>query len=422
MDRRDLDARRTREAALAGGRRPAGLAPARAEVAASWRRMAVCGLDPAGPPQVRPLAPSEVERRRASSPLAGMVSSLVRSLAPVVDAGHLVVVADEEGRVLWQRGSRTVRRMADDLGFVAGSAWTEGNVGTNAVGTALVLGAPVQIRGGEHFVESHTRWGCAAAPLVDPWSGRTLGVVDVSGPSRTLHPAELALVDMAARLASQELLEERRRRLDRLRGHAAPVLARLAGPALVVDRDGHLAASSGLRAPDRVSLPDDLVEGRAWLPRLGAAHAEELADGWLLRLTADEDRPAPGRLVLDLAREPEVRLSGPAGDWVQRLSPRHAEILLALVAAGPQGRTAAGLAEDLFAGSGRLVTVRAEVSRLRRGLGGLVLTQPYRLDPELACTVHLPDDPRGILPGSSAPVVLRLRQDAAAGRDGGGGT
>ena len=89
-----------------------------------------------------------------------------------------------------------VRRLADRLGFVRGSAWTEANVGTNAIGTALVLGEAVHIQGPEHYVESHTLWGCAAAPLLDPWTGATLGVVDVSGPARrALHPAELALVD-----------------------------------------------------------------------------------------------------------------------------------------------------------------------------------------------------------------------------------
>ncbi len=31
---------------------------------------------------------------------------------------------------------------------------------------------PVHIQGAEHFVESHTRWGCAAAPITDPWTGR----------------------------------------------------------------------------------------------------------------------------------------------------------------------------------------------------------------------------------------------------------
>ena len=139
-----------------------------------------------------------------------MVPRLVQLLAPVVDAGQLVVITDADGRVLWRSGNAGVRRMADDLGFVDGSAWTEGNVGTNAIGTALVLGEPFFIQGAEHFVESHARWGCAAAPIADPWTGRTLGVVDVSGPSRGLHPAELALVEMAARVCSLEVLEQHR--------------------------------------------------------------------------------------------------------------------------------------------------------------------------------------------------------------------
>lgn len=417
MDDPDLAVRRTREATLSGARPPAGGPVPRAEIAASWRRMALCGLDPSGGPAVAPLPEAEVERRWSASALARVVPGLARSLESVVDAGQLVVVSDDEGRVLWRRGTPRVRRMADDLGFVRGSAWTEGNVGTNAIGTALVLGAPVQIRGGEHFVESHTRWGCAAAPVTDPWTGRSLGVVDVSGPSRTLHPAELALVEMAARLASVELLEEHRTRLDRLRGQAAPVLARISGPALVVDPDGHLAAASGLRAPDRVALPDGLADGQVWLPRLGAAHAESLAGGWLLRLAGAEE-PGPARLVLDLEREPEVRVSGPNGEWTQRLSRRHAEILLALVQAGATGRGASDLAEDLFAAPGRLVTVRAEVSRLRRVLGGLLLTQPYRLAPHLDSAVRLPADPGALLPGSSAPVVVRLRRHAPLGAGG----
>ena len=146
---------------------------------------------------------------------------------------------------------------------------------------------------------------------------------------------------------------------------------------------------------------------------------ESLPDGWLLRL-ADAEEPEPGRLVLDLAREPEVRVTGAAGNWVQRLSPRHAEILVALVQAGPAGRTASDLAADLFAAPGRLVTVRAEVSRLRRVLGGLLLTQPYRVAPHLESAIRLPADPRTLLPGSSAPVVVRLREHGQVGTGGAG--
>ena len=53
--------------------------------------------------------------------------------------------------------------------------------------------------------------------------------------------------------------------------------------------------------------------------------------------------------------------------------------------------------------------MRAEVSRLRKALGSLLLTQPYRLSPAVRARVVLPGDPRATLPGSSAPVVTTLR-------------
>jgi hypothetical protein len=396
---------RTREAVLTGGRSSTG---PRGTIAASWRRVAACGLEPGSTPEVPPLAGGELERRRAESRLADFVPRLTAVLTSVTEAGQMVVVADADGRVLWRVGSSGVRRMADTLGFVGGSAWTEGNVGTNAIGTSLVLGEGVQIQGPEHFVESHTRWGCAAAPLRDPWSGRTLGVVDVSGPSRGMHPAELALVKMAARLTALEIVDQRRSDLDRLRARAAPLLARLDGDALAVDADGHLAVAVGSRMPDRVALPVDMTGGPVWLPTLGAAFAEPLAGGWLLRLDGDSD-DAASHLVVDLTATACLRVRGANGSWSRRLSPRHAEILVALVEAGGQGRTAADLARDLFDDPDRVVTVRAEMSRLRRAVGSVLLSGPYRIAPGVAATLDLPDDRLAALPGSSAPVVQRLR-------------
>jgi hypothetical protein len=56
-----------------------------------------------------------------------------------------------------------------------------------------------------------------------------------------------------------------------------------------------------------------------------------------------------------------------------------------------------------------VVTVRAEMSRLRRAVGSVLLSGPYRIAPGVAATVDLPDDRLAALPGSSAPVVQRLR-------------
>ena len=397
--------RRTRESVLSAGR-PTGTGP-RTAVAASWRRVAAVGLEPGSVPDIPPLGGAELERRRSESGLAEFVPRLTNTLAAVIDAGQMVVVADAEGRVLWREGSTGVRRSADGLGFISGSAWTEGNVGTNAIGTCLVLGEGVHIQGPEHFVESHTRWGCAAAPITDPWSGRTLGVVDVSGPSRGMHPAELALVGLAARMTSLEIVERHRQALDRLRSRAAPLLSRLGGDAIAVDRHGHLAAAVGATTPDRVVLPDHMTGGPVWLPTLGQAYAEPLADGWLLRLQGRRHVEATS-LLLDLTSAPLLRVSGSTGDWSRRLSPRHAEIVLALVEAGPSGRSAADLARDLFDDAGRVVTVRAEMSRLRRAIGSVLLSGPYRIAPGVRASLSLPSSPATALPGSSAPVVRRL--------------
>ncbi len=396
---------RNRDAALAGR---SDASATRRQIAASWRRVEACGLAPGSEPSVTPLAAGELERRRETSGLAPLVPRLTQALSSVLDAGQLVVVADTDGRVLWRAGTPGVRRLADGLGFVGGSAWTEGNVGTNAIGTCLVLGEGVHIQGPEHFVESHTRWGCAAAPLTDPWSGATLGVVDVSGPSRGMHPAELALVEMAARITSLELVEAHRAELDRLRAVAAPLLARVGGKALAVDTAGHIAAAIGMTAPERVVLPGDLSTGTIWLPTLGTAIAEPLPGGWLLRFGAAPCGVAT-TLELDLSGSPQVSVGGPSGAWTHALSPRHAELLAALVVAGSAGRTAAGLAQDLFGDPTRLVTVRAEVSRLRRALGSVLLTQPYRLSPSVQVRLILPDDTRVTLPSSSAPVITTLR-------------
>jgi hypothetical protein len=404
----DRDLHRSREAAIAGGTRASGT---RSEIAASWRRVAAAGLDPGAGAEIPPLVEAELERRRAASGLADLVPRLAESLAPVVDAGQLVVVADAEGRVLWRLGSSAVRRLADDLGFIGGSAWTEANVGTNAIGTALVLGTAVHVQGPEHFVESHTRWGCAAAPLVDPWTGRTLGVLDVSGPSRGMHPAELALVQLAAQMTSSELVARHRAALDRLRARAAPLLAGLTGDALAIDHAGHLAASIGTRSPDRVALPDRLAAGRVWLPTLGRATAEPLDGGWLLRLEGVEGAEvadaATSTVVLELDGDPRLRVTGPSGSWARVLSPRHAEILLSLLVAGTTGRTATQLSQDLFDDPGRTVTVRAEMSRLRRLAGSLLLSGPYRFAPGI--TTEIRGDRPSALPRSSAPVVRRWR-------------
>ena len=56
--------------------------------------------------------------------------------------------------------------------------------------------------------------------------------------------------------------------------------------------------------------------------------------------------------------------------------------------AGPAGLSAEALSRALYGDAEHVVTVRAEVSRLRRLLGALVNTRPYRLADQVSMSVH----------------------------------
>ncbi|HEV7468982.1 MAG: diguanylate cyclase [Pseudonocardia sp.] len=388
------------DAVLSGDTPPAHL---RRLVARSWTRARAQGVDPEHGEPAGPLGPDEIERRRVGSPLQRVLPELRSSLTSVAeDARHVMVVTDADGVLLWREGSNRVRHRADALGFTEGVDWSEASVGTNAIGIALAEDAPVQVFAAEHFVRSHHVWTCTACPVHDPRTGELLGVVDVSGPAETIHPTTVALVGTAVKLAEASLWRQHESRLETLRGVAAPLLSGLRGGAgLVVDDHGWVAAVTGMPSIERVAVP------RADLPLavhgVGVCVPEPVPGGWLLRL-ADTRTLSLG---LDLAARPPRAIVGGSTRWVHPLSTRHAELLVLLAHAGATGLDAAALSVALYGDREHLVTVRAEMSRLRRSLGGLLLARPYRIAPEVE--VEMPDPGEvALLRESSAPGIRGL--------------
>ena len=402
------------DATMTGGKSPAR---PREVIGDSWRRLQTLGIDPElGNPAETQMDVSDLELSRRESGLFDILDDLARGLESVVqDGDNILVVADRHGRVLWRSGSTSVLDRADDLGFVEGANWAEDSVGTNAIGTALVSRRAVQIFSAEHYVRSHHSWTCAGAPIRDPRTGQVLGAIDVSGPAKTVHPTTIALVDAVARLAESQLRELHRSTLDRLRSVAAPMLARLQSPALAVDANGWVAAVESVALRNRILLPEDLATGRFWLPTLGVCDFEPLPGGWLVRPTgaaessvADSGNTTRIRIDLRNSQKPRIEVRSEVGEWTHEPTPRHAEILY-LLATHRQGRTAAQMAADLFGDDGRAITVRAEMSRLRKHLAGIISTQPYRLDESATVEVITPSDMRRLLPHSSAPAIRAAR-------------
>jgi hypothetical protein len=178
-----------------------------------------------------------------------------------------------------------------------------------------------------------------------------------------------------------------------------------------------------LTGGDDVAAPQSLVVVRAAV----AAIEAELR----LQLLARPRGRGPRPQMIELARlavlgrsDAELRW----GDRVVTLSLRHAELLL-LLALHPEGRSAEQLAVDLHHSDPPLVTIRAEMSRLRRLLGEQAMTsRPYRLTRPLRTDVEelrtllvrgahrkALEHYRGpVLPRSCAPAIEELRAEVAA--------
>ncbi|MEV7686821.1 GAF domain-containing protein [Streptomyces bungoensis] len=179
--------------------------PVRSVVAESWRRSARAGVGPDGTASVE-LTDGDLGAYRAEHPLA-RVMPLFRELMGTfaADGEHLLAVCDAHGRLLWVEGHPATRRLADRMNFVPGARWSETAVGTNAPGTAVAVGRPVQVFAAEHFIRRVQPWTCAAAPVHDPHTGRVLGAVDITGGDGLAHPHSLGFVRAVARAAESQL-------------------------------------------------------------------------------------------------------------------------------------------------------------------------------------------------------------------------
>ncbi|MDP4503860.1 helix-turn-helix domain-containing protein [Nonomuraea turcica] len=430
------------EAAMTKQRWP--VAPRR-PIEASWHRSLAAGIDPGitSAPLVYDL--DYIDDVRQAHPLHPLLPLLSRTLAGLADEiGHVMIVTDAHGRVLWREGGTAVLRRADQIGLSDGHQWEERNVGTNGIGTALAVGRPMHVYSEEHLMRALHVWSCSAAPIVDPDSGRVIGCVDISGTARTLHPSTVALVGTAAKLAESELALRMHERDDRLRRRYESLRGR---PGILLSPTGRVisgdpAGRLGERVPlldshltDDPDPPSDgillpirpgehvRVSGQRMILRDGTVGLlESFSDGYLLRTVPTATPPALALSFLG-ERPPFVTL----GDREQPLSLRHAEIL-ALLALHQHGLTAEQLSFHVYGDYGNPVTIRAEIHRLRAQLGNAIAAKPYRL----ACPIeadflavrrHLAaKDPAALartysgplLPRSESPEIRRERDELEA--------
>lgn len=247
---------------------------ARPDIAASWRRSSLAGVEHAG--ALHHLVPGDVDP--ASSLLVGAAPVLEELEDGLRGTGYSTILGDRECRIVrrWFDDSVT-RDSFDALNLREGASLLEDNIGTNGIGTVFETRHPVVIHGPDHFHESLRGFSCYGHPIRHPLTRRIEGVLDLSAVVATASPLLPPLIARAVHDIEQRLLGGSR-----------------------ISEKNLLAAfqeASGHARHAVLAIGEDIV-----MCNQAASDLLSPADVALLRLLAD-DPPGGGRSTLRLTLE-----------------------------------------------------------------------------------------------------------------------
>lgn len=188
----------------------------------SWRRC-LPRLDCRAHPHPKSLKASSLES------VLNAQDNLIAVSAPVMEDIHqfiegsncTILLADGSACILALRGDDKAIDVVHRLGLSRGSYWSEGQLGTNALGIVRVNAMPIQVVGAEHYFEVHHPYVTTAAPIHDV-RGRIIGLLGIVGHAETASSHTLGLVMTAARAIANQLqtdwyVEEANRHLTEVR-------------------------------------------------------------------------------------------------------------------------------------------------------------------------------------------------------------
>ena len=92
-------------------------------------------------------------------------------------------------------------------GLKQGTMWSEGHMGTNAIGLAMLTAMPIQVVGAEHYIEAYHPFASSAAPIHDA-NGRIIGIISIIEPVLAATRHSLSLVMAAARAITNQIQAE----------------------------------------------------------------------------------------------------------------------------------------------------------------------------------------------------------------------
>ena len=175
-------------------------------IADSWLRSKSYGIDPLAKEIRVCLSKKEFNKRYKNNELLlNTAKPFMKSLYDIVGStGFVVRLTDKDGYILGVGGDKTLVENNENLNMYQGCNVSEESIGTNAIGTALKTGKPIQVLGGEHYCKLYHGWTSSACPIKDD-KGNVMGVLSMTGPYKKVHPHTHGMVHALADVIEKEM-------------------------------------------------------------------------------------------------------------------------------------------------------------------------------------------------------------------------
>ena len=188
----------------------------------SWRRC-LPRLDHRARPHPKSLKATSLDSvLNAQDTLIAVAAPVMEDIHQFIEGSNCaILLADGSACILTLIGDQLAVAEVDELGLGRGAYWSEGQLGTNALGIVRVNAMPIQVVGEEHYFEVHHQYVTTAAPIHDV-RGRIVGLLGIVGRAATASSHTLGLVMTAARAIANQLqtdwyVEEANRHLTEVR-------------------------------------------------------------------------------------------------------------------------------------------------------------------------------------------------------------
>src|SRR5699024_2111273 len=179
----------------------------RTEVLKSWKRCKQYNVDPLQKQSPILIDENQFVELIGKSKLYSVSQPIIENLYKQIrGTKHLITLSDSDGRIIYLKGDYEIEDQAQEMNFVIGADWSEKAAGSNAIGTSLAAGKPIQILSSEHYCQGVHPWVCSAAPIKDPLSKKIIGCIELTGPSAIAQPHSLTVVRHLTNIIEQNLL------------------------------------------------------------------------------------------------------------------------------------------------------------------------------------------------------------------------